>query len=66
MVLKIGPVSHFQNLDLAKPRPHMVFENPFGLVLAISMCVQILYLNIPYGLRVTGNFHVFTIWTSAK
>ena len=53
-------------VTLSKPRPHMAFENPFGWVLSISMCVQILYPNILYGSRVTDNFHVFTIWTSAK
>ena len=24
------------------------------------------YQNIPYGSRVMGNFHFFTVWTSAK
>ena len=30
------------------------------------MCVHNFYLNILYGSRVMGNFHVFTIWTLAK
>ena len=66
-VLEIGPVSHFQNLDLGKASTeHMAFGNPSGWVLSISMCVQNFYQNISHGSRVMGNFHVFTVWTSAK
>ena len=40
-------------------RRHMAFGNPFRWVFWISMCVQNLYPNIPYGSKVMGNFHVF-------
>ena len=68
MVQELGPVSLFQNNSLGKASTDDKWHLATRSVSYQYKCVcKILSKHcIPYGSRVMGNFHIFTIGTSAK